>query len=242
MAKQLIPEELNELIQEYLTDGVLTDKERQVILKRAEKMGLDRDEIDLYLDAQVQKIDQAADAVVRRTKSKSCPYCGAPIPQLAEKCPECGQFITPQASEELQEILDNLEEALLDLKTGKDIVRSKATVQRYARKAKLYYSSNPKIKALLLEVEQETELVEHQFRATQRKDTIIAYTLKNTKFWGTLFLIISFLCFFVGCSVDPLLYGEGLKYHLWGIIGLIIGIISFKAGKSHQSQNKKDES
>ena len=28
MAKQLIPEELNELIHEYLTDGVLTDKER----------------------------------------------------------------------------------------------------------------------------------------------------------------------------------------------------------------------
>ena len=39
MAKQLIPEELNELIQEYLTDGVLTDKERQVILKKAERLG-----------------------------------------------------------------------------------------------------------------------------------------------------------------------------------------------------------
>ena len=57
MAKKLIPEELNALIQEYLTDGVLTDKERQVILRKAESMGLDRDEIDLYLDAQVQKID-----------------------------------------------------------------------------------------------------------------------------------------------------------------------------------------
>ena len=65
MANQLIPEELDQLIQEYLTDGVLTDKERAVILRKAEGMGLDRDEIDLYLDAQVQKIDQATDALVR---------------------------------------------------------------------------------------------------------------------------------------------------------------------------------
>ena len=51
MANNLIPEELDQLIQEYLTDGILTDKERAVILRKAEKMGLDRDEIDLYLDA-----------------------------------------------------------------------------------------------------------------------------------------------------------------------------------------------
>ena len=124
MATKLIPEELDALIQEYLTDGILTDKERAVILRKAETMGLDRDEIDLYLDAQVQKIDQAADAVVRRQKSKACPYCGAPVPLLTDKCPECGQFITPEANTELQEIFDNLEDALVDLKSGKDYERS----------------------------------------------------------------------------------------------------------------------
>ena len=35
MANNLIPEELQALIQQYLTDGVLTDKERQVILRKA---------------------------------------------------------------------------------------------------------------------------------------------------------------------------------------------------------------
>lgn len=40
MAKNLIPEELDALIKEYLTDGVLTDKERQVILKRLRVWGL----------------------------------------------------------------------------------------------------------------------------------------------------------------------------------------------------------
>ena len=156
----LIPEELNALIQQYLTDGVLTDKERAVILKKAEGMGLDRDEIDLYLDAEVQKIDQQTDAVVRKQKGKTCPYCGGSVPQLTDKCPHCGENITAQASEELQEIFDNLEEALVDMKDGKDISRSKATVERYIRKAKMYYGSNPKIKSLLSDVKE--ELLEYE--------------------------------------------------------------------------------
>lgn len=64
MAKILILEEIEALIQQYLTDGVLTDKERQVILRKAEGVGLDRDEIDLYLDAEVQKIDQQTDMYI----------------------------------------------------------------------------------------------------------------------------------------------------------------------------------
>ena len=156
MANNLIPQELDQLIQEYLTDGVLTDKECAVILRKAESMGLDRDEIDLYLDAQIQKIDQATDAAVRRQKGKTCPYCGGSVPQLTDKCPHCGENITAQASEELQEIFDNLEEALVDMKAGKDITRSKATVERYARKAKMYYGSNPKVLKLLEEIEVET--------------------------------------------------------------------------------------
>ena len=156
MANNLIPEELNALIQEYLTDGVLTDKERAVILKKAEGMGLDRDEIDLYLDAQVQKIEQATDAAVRKQKGKQCPYCGGSVPLLTDKCPHCGENITAEASQELQEIFDNLEEALVNLKSGKDIHASKATVERYARKAKMYYGSNPKIQKLLEEIKEET--------------------------------------------------------------------------------------
>ena len=172
MAKQLIPEELNELIQEYLTDGVLTDKERQVILKKAEGLGLDRDEIDLYLDAEVQKIDQATDAAARRQKGKQCPYCGGSVPQLTDKCPHCGVNITAEASEELQEIFDNLEEALVNLKSGKDIHTSKATVERYARKAKMYFGNNPKVQKLLEEIEVETASAAKQAKSIVRNRTI----------------------------------------------------------------------
>jgi len=175
MANNLIPQELDQLIQEYLTDGVLTDKERAVILKKAVGMGLDRDEIDLYLDAQVQKIDQATDAAVRRQKGKTCPYCGGSVPQLTDKCPHCGENITAQASEELQEIFDNLEEALVDMKAGKDITRSKATVERYARKAKMYYGSNPKVLKLLEEIEVETINAEKKVKKENTKGKAANY-------------------------------------------------------------------
>ena len=181
MANNLIPEELNALIQQYLTDGVLTDKERQVILNKAEKMGLDRDEIDLYLDAEVQKIDQQTDATVRKQKGKTCPYCGGSVPQLTDKCPHCGENITPEASKELQEIFDNLEEALVDFKSGKDIAKSKATVERFMRKAKMYYGNNPKIQKLLEEVEIESVKAEKVAKANARKNTLVSVLTYNKK-------------------------------------------------------------
>ena len=190
MANNLIPEELNALIQQYLTDGVLTDKERQVILNKAEKMGLDRDEIDLYLDAQEQKLDQAADAAVRKQKGKTCPFCGGSVPQLTDKCPHCGENITPEASSELQEIFDNLEEALVDYKSGKDIAKSKATVERFMRKAKMYYGNNPKIQKLLEEVEMESAKAEKVAKANARKNTFVKILTYNWKITAAVILAV----------------------------------------------------
>lgn len=196
MAKQLIPEELQALIDQYLTDGVLTDKERQVILRKAEGMGLDRDEIDLYLDAEVQKIDQATDAAARRQKGKTCPYCGGSIPQLTDKCPHCGENITPEASSELQEIFDNLEEALVNLKSGKDIHASKATVERFARKAKMYFGNNPKVQKLLAEIETETVNAEKKAKALVRNRGIINFVKEKPKTVGCLSIIL--ICIILG--------------------------------------------
>ena len=153
----MVPKELDELIKEYLTDGIITSKERQVLLKKAQQMGLDVDEIDLYIDAQQQKVDQAAEATKRNARGKSCPFCGAVIPLLADKCPECGKNITPEANKELEEIFDNLENALVEFKSGKDIGKNKANVERYVRKARTYYENNPKVQKLLAEIEEEKE-------------------------------------------------------------------------------------
>ena len=203
MANNLIPQELETLIKEYLTDGVLTDKERSVILKKAEKMGLDRDEIDLYLDAQVQKIDQATDAAARRQKGKTCPYCGGSIPQLADKCPHCGENITAEASQELQEIFDNLEEALVDMKAGKDISRSKATVERYARKAKMYFDNNPKVQKLLLEIEKETIETEKRAKTDARKNALLQFVISHKMYFVWLIIVLVAVFYIKSCLDKP---------------------------------------
>jgi ribosomal protein L40E len=156
------PKELTDLLEQYLTDGVMTAKERGVLLRKAEAMNVDKDEFDLYIDAEIQKIDQKADAIKRQSKGKLCPFCDASIPVLADKCPECGGSITPEATKELEEIIEKLEDALVDLKSRRDFKRSKAMVERYIRKAELYYESNPKVKILLGAVKSEMKTAERK--------------------------------------------------------------------------------
>lgn len=222
MAKNLIPEELDALIKVYLTDGVLTDKERQVILKKAEGMGLDRDEIDLYLSAQVQKIDQATDAAVRRQRGKQCPHCGTYVSQLTDKCPECGQYITPEATKELEEILDNLEEALVNMKSRENFDRNKAIVERYERKAKMYYSNHPKIKALLAEVDAEMEKAETKLKSIERKETL-TYIIKNKWVWIGIPIVIGLILVLFG------LYIDGEECMMIGVSMCLIGLIAIMA-------------
>ena len=186
----MVPKELDELIKEYLTDGIITSKERQVLLKKAQQMGLDVDEIDLYIDAQQQKVDQAAEATKRNARGKSCPFCGAVIPLLADKCPECGKNITPEASKELEEIFDNLENALVEFKSGKDIGKNKANVERYVRKARTYYENNPKVQKLLAEIEEEKENAVNE----ARNQAVFSMLKKAAPYFicmGIIFLLIT---------------------------------------------------
>lgn len=166
------PKELTDLLEQYLTDGVMTAKERGVLLRKAEAMNVDKDEFDLYIDAEIQKIDQKADAIKRQSKGKVCPFCEASIPMLADKCPECGGNITPSATKELEEIIEKLEDALVNFKSGNDIEKSKAEVERYVRKAKLYYENNNKVKKLLEEVESEKLKADSLAKKNARKKVI----------------------------------------------------------------------
>lgn len=167
--KGAIPQELDDLIKEYLSDGIISTKERQVLLNKAQTLGLNLDEVDLYIDAQQQKADQAVATIMNQRKGNTCPYCGAPIPLLADKCPSCGQFITPESSKDLEEIFNHLEDALVKFKSCDNTAENQANVERYIRKAKMYYSNNPKIKLLLQEVENEIEDANEKEEESKRK-------------------------------------------------------------------------
>lgn len=51
-------EELEQLIETALTDGVLTDKKKQVLFKKAESFGIDLDEFEMVLEARLYKMKQ----------------------------------------------------------------------------------------------------------------------------------------------------------------------------------------
>lgn len=178
--------EIEKLIQEYLTDGIITEKERKVLLRKAESMGLDIDEVDLYIDAQQQKVDQVIDAAAQKKRGASCPFCGGPVPQLTDKCPHCGEYITIEASKEIEELINQLEDALVGLKSGKETKKSKADVERYVRKAKLYYENNPKINKLLGDID--VELNKALF--DQKKEAIIALC---KKYWYIIVALLAVL-------------------------------------------------
>lgn len=87
-------DELEQLIDAALADGVLTDKKKQILFKKAESFGIDLDEFEMVLDARALKAQQAQQPV-SPAKEKlgnivTCPACGAHIPGGNAVCPECG--------------------------------------------------------------------------------------------------------------------------------------------------------
>lgn len=91
----MLTPELEQLIQYALADGVLTDKERAVLMKKAEAAGADLDEFEMILEAKVHEAKKAAASAAPKASNKEgemkkCPHCGTPITSFRTTCQECG--------------------------------------------------------------------------------------------------------------------------------------------------------
>ena len=151
-----IPKELLDLINLSLTDGVITAREYNVLLKKASDLGLDPDEAMLIIDSYRQKAEQTMTQNELDRIGATCPKCFHPILDLTTVCPHCKEKITAQATKEVKEIIDKLETALQAYKTS-GTIKNKAVVERVIRKAKTYYASNPKVCSLVQEIEEEAK-------------------------------------------------------------------------------------
>ena len=149
-----------DLVDQLLADNQITDGEMEVLLKKAEKLGIDRDEAYYYAKAEEQKRQQGVVIANMKKLGKVCPHCGKQVQDLANVCPHCDSPITAEISAELNEILENLEDALVDLKAGRNSADSRAQVERYVRKAKRSFGNNPKVIDLLEEIEAESKIAE----------------------------------------------------------------------------------
>lgn len=88
---------------------------------------------------------------MNKRRGKTCPYCGSSIPDLTDKCPNCGGNITPEASKELEEIIEHLESALVAFKSGdvKSAKRAKLRLSAMFVRQRCITAITPKYKNFL---------------------------------------------------------------------------------------------
>lgn len=113
--------ELEELIESVLADGVLTDKERTVLRKRAQACGEDPDEVMVVVEGRLTKMNKQPTNEKRGNVVK-CPNCGATVDGGAVKCSECGYVFTNMKTNSSSERFAKELAALLDKHKNADLL------------------------------------------------------------------------------------------------------------------------
>lgn len=120
--------ELERLIEMAIADGKITEKERSVILQKAEKLGVDKDEIELILEGELaiarKQQTQGNQDKPKSNKvgdTKKCPSCGAPVPALQLTCKECGHDFNAEtdSNRQIRDYIRELQNLLLSIDNEK---------------------------------------------------------------------------------------------------------------------------
>lgn len=153
----MFSEALKQLIEASLVDGVLTPEERAVVLKRAMLEGIDADEANLLIDAELQKIKLQKQA--KAPKVNKCPACGEILPALTGICPSCGNVVDSNVhNHELDFLIEQMSRGLAQLQAGTTAAPMViATLEEHRRRAMTLYGENPKVQLLVNEVKQEID-------------------------------------------------------------------------------------
>lgn len=108
---ELYSEKIEALIKAALADGKLTDKERQVLMRKAAEEGIDPDEFEMVLDSKVAELQTGKPKQNQKIESiKRCPNCGAII-TFESRCPECGfVFSSLEANASIVSLFDTLKQ------------------------------------------------------------------------------------------------------------------------------------
>ncbi len=126
-------EELEELIGAVLADGEITDKEREVLHKKAAEEGVDPDELDVVIDGRLAKMRPTPPIQPAQSNKMGnvmkCPSCGAPYEPGTGKCSNCGHVFqninavksSVKLAEGIQKILAKGESGFFRDKSGEDV-------------------------------------------------------------------------------------------------------------------------
>lgn len=116
----MFSKEMEALIQATLEDGVLEENEKAALVKRAQKEGIDLDELEIYINSLLQKRkrelnkeNEAREVKYEQAKNEAigpvCPKCGKQVPPLTLKC-ECGyEFTKGKTVSSVQKFVEKIE-------------------------------------------------------------------------------------------------------------------------------------
>ena len=140
-------EKIENLIKAALADGVLTEKEKQILFKNAQAQGIDLDEFEMVLDARLVELEKAEKEKAAKSAPKSdkygdvrkCPVCGALVPALAVSCAECGY--------EFSNIGTNFSSAIL----AKKLIDADNAQYELPKNDNMFYSATPESKQMMID-------------------------------------------------------------------------------------------
>jgi len=106
--------DIDNLINMALADGEITEKERSIILRKAEALGEDLDEVEMILEGKISLLKKQTSKPVNSPESAGniikCPQCKADIPSFSSKCEFCGhEFRNLTVSNSVKQFFDKLE-------------------------------------------------------------------------------------------------------------------------------------
>lgn len=119
--QQMFNQQIDNLIEFALADGELTEKERQVLLRKAEAMGIDLDEFEMVLDAKLHQARNSSPVpppVPTRLQQTTaagdvlqCPRCKSVVPSFQAMC-DCGYELRgAQAAGSINRLFELLNDA-----------------------------------------------------------------------------------------------------------------------------------
>lgn len=194
-------EQLEQLIDAALADGVLTEKEKQILFKKAQTFGVDLDEFEMVLDARLFKLQKEQQTAAPKSNKlgnvRKCPACGALVSALAVSCAECGwEFSSVEVSPSVQQLSKKIAE-----------IKENASIKKKEIISSKEYGNSAKGK---LFSQQEEILCEIDEYAEEQIDSLIEnFPVPNAK--KDLFDLIMFMKNHPGDPIYKAKYNECLE-------------------------------
>lgn len=116
--------DLEKLIDLALADGVLSDKEKQVLNKKAQELGVNQDEFEMVLEARLHLRQKEGTSSKQKDNVIKCPSCNDIVPALSKVCPSCGFVIdsgkkSSESEKGLEDLISDIEDNLVEIKSIK---------------------------------------------------------------------------------------------------------------------------